>query len=332
MPRLLFLSAVVMLLLPSEPGFSQNAGTGSTASGANKSANSSRYDKIVDRFIQYDVGQLRGAEGQKAYADFRALNGEEAIPALVRGVNRAAAINNSCPIILISNKLQSLLAQTKNRRLLESASANISRDTAGLPYGSYLNSIRESIDTQLGRSLKKNVLRGGGSISQLRRANKPVKEWSYEDLVEAVGQEKDAALVRVLEQLKDRKGSKYTDALADAIERVAADVKPLARGLLAQRLMRMTDRTLEAKLKNQNAEVRAAAARAVGYKESPLLMEVAALLSDRSPLAATNAKTTLVKLTGEDLGPPENASFSQWFAAKQRWEKFLADNKKTNAP
>lgn len=327
MTRLSFLAAIAVVLLIVETGFSQTSRNRTKQSDADK-----RYDEIVDRFIQYDVGQLRGREGQQAYADFEALSGDEAIPALVRGVNRAAAINNSCPIIVISNKLQSLLSQTKNRQVLEEAASILSAKTDGLPYGSYLSSIGDFIDKQLGRSKKTNVLRGGGTVSQLRRATKSVDEWNFEDLIEAVGQEKGATLVKVLEQLKERKGAEYTEALANAIDRVDEDTKPLARGLLAQRFTRMTDRTLAAKLKDRNAEVRAAAARAVGYRAAPLLKEVAGLLGDTNSLVATNAKAALVKLTGEDLGPEDGAPFTQWFAAKQRWEKFLEDNKEFSTP
>src|SRR5688572_30752368 len=50
-----------------------------------------KLDGIIDRFILYDIGQLRGEEGQKAVREFAKL-GPEAIPALIRGINRAAAI------------------------------------------------------------------------------------------------------------------------------------------------------------------------------------------------------------------------------------------------
>jgi len=50
-----------------------------------------KVDDAVDRFIQYDMGQLRDEEGRKAVKEFREL-GPEAIPGLIRGLNRAAKI------------------------------------------------------------------------------------------------------------------------------------------------------------------------------------------------------------------------------------------------
>src|SRR5690242_1754159 len=49
-----------------------------------------KLDEIIDRFMDYDIGRLHGQEAAKALKDFKNL-GPEAIPALVRGVNRAAA-------------------------------------------------------------------------------------------------------------------------------------------------------------------------------------------------------------------------------------------------
>ncbi|MCA9216577.1 MAG: hypothetical protein KDB27_26085, partial [Planctomycetales bacterium] len=63
-----------------------------------------QYDQIVDRFIQYDVGKLRGAAGIAANRAFREL-GPEAFPALIRGLNRSANIHASCPVGVIAGKV-----------------------------------------------------------------------------------------------------------------------------------------------------------------------------------------------------------------------------------
>src|SRR5260370_42166624 len=56
-------------------------------------------DAIIERFIQYDIGKLKGAEGRKALADFLAL-GPEAVFSLIDGFNRAANLEHSCPAVL----------------------------------------------------------------------------------------------------------------------------------------------------------------------------------------------------------------------------------------
>src|SRR5262245_34426951 len=61
-------------------------------------------DRIIDRFIKYDTGRLPGAEGKKALAAFQKL-GPDAIPGLIRGLNKAAQIDASCPALTIGKKL-----------------------------------------------------------------------------------------------------------------------------------------------------------------------------------------------------------------------------------
>jgi len=283
------------------------------------------YDRIVNEFIAYDIGQLPGPAGQMANQRFRSLQTTDAIPALVRGVNRTARIPASCPIIMLSQKLQELL-RSADRDMLRYVSANLDRG-ANLRYGQFLENLRQSVNVQMGQAAATSptVLRDMRAVtaSQLRRSRVPVDKWSYDDLVEAVSQEKGEALVQVLEELQQRKGSQYTEALANAIPQVSDDVKPAARGLLAQRLVRMTDETLKAKLSDPNEEVRAAAAVAVGYKGSPLYKELAVAVRDKSSLVATNAHDVLVKMLGEDRGPPAGADGMQWYQASKAWEEWL---------
>src|SRR6516225_4793947 len=55
-------------------------------------------DETIDRFIDYDSGKVQGPGAKKAVAEFHKL-GPEAIPALIRGLNRAAKIDHSCPAV-----------------------------------------------------------------------------------------------------------------------------------------------------------------------------------------------------------------------------------------
>ena len=60
-----------------------------------------RYDKIINQFIKFDIGQLPGAEGLKAKNDFLML-GSDSIPALFRGLQKSAKLEHSCPVAMIS--------------------------------------------------------------------------------------------------------------------------------------------------------------------------------------------------------------------------------------
>ena len=96
-----------------------------------------KYDEIIDRFTQADIGLLRGAEARDAVRDFKNLK-SDAIPALIRGLNRAARIEHSCPVTVIAEKLQRMLLASDDQELLQFA--------------------RDEIGAGVGRSRHQNVL------------------------------------------------------------------------------------------------------------------------------------------------------------------------------
>lgn len=102
------------------------------------------YDRIVDRFILYDIGRLGVLEGQQALRDFNRLDAR-AIPALVRGLNRAANIEASCPVVLISNKLRSLLSFTEDTRVLESALRTLGQGVNRTYHAEILRDVRQEL-------------------------------------------------------------------------------------------------------------------------------------------------------------------------------------------
>jgi hypothetical protein len=108
---------------PATSGPSAPAG-GVDATAAGDSADN---DEVVERFIQFDVGRLRGAEGEKARQGFERL-GTESLPALIRGLNRSAKMHASCPVMVISQKVGTMLQQNPQPALVRYALDNIGRD------------------------------------------------------------------------------------------------------------------------------------------------------------------------------------------------------------
>src|SRR5437016_5561132 len=98
-----------------------------------------KFDQIIDRFIEYDTGKLPGSEGKEALSDFRQL-GPEALPALIRGLNRAAKIEHSCPAVTIAKKLNRMLRNTTDLELLEFARENMG---AGVTQSRHMGVIRD---------------------------------------------------------------------------------------------------------------------------------------------------------------------------------------------
>src|SRR5437879_13169958 len=60
-------------------------------------------DEVIDRFIQYDSGQLKAADGKKTVRHFQSL-GPDAIPALIRGLSRAAETDHRCAAVTITRE------------------------------------------------------------------------------------------------------------------------------------------------------------------------------------------------------------------------------------
>ena len=108
-----------------------------------------QFDDVVNRFIEYDIGRLQGAEGQRARREFDAL-GPEAIPALVRGLNKAAKIYASCPVVVISNKLGELAHRDRDPEVLEYVVDNVGKGVpANAPHMARLRAIKEQLFAEL---------------------------------------------------------------------------------------------------------------------------------------------------------------------------------------
>ncbi|HEV3204044.1 MAG TPA: HEAT repeat domain-containing protein [Gemmataceae bacterium] len=137
--------------------------------------------------------------------------------------------------------------------------------------------------------------------SSSNSVNKPENDWIKEaarlsgQLVRAPGNQRE----KVLEQFTSANGPAYTKALALAIPQLSVDSQPKARDALAQRLMRMSAGTLRDKLKDEDPEIRYAAARACASKEdSQHIPDLIGLLEDRESPVVRAARAGLKHLSG----------------------------------
>jgi hypothetical protein len=125
---------------------------------------------------------------------------------------------------------------------------------------------------------------------------------------------------QALEKLRDSKGSEYTQALADAIPKLDGAIKSKARETLADRLVRMTAKTLGEKLDDDAPEVRRAAALACAMKDDKThLRRLIELLEDKESAVARAAYAALKSLSGRDFGPSANASPAEVRQAVSAW-------------
>jgi hypothetical protein len=138
-----------------------------------------------------------------------------------------------------------------------------------------------------------------------------------DDLVKASGERRGT----LLKEMRDAKGPEYTDALADVISQLDAEGRRKAREALADRLTRMKEATLRSYLKDENVEIRRAAALAVGQKEAiSLVPDLIRLLNDPESLVERAAYAALKSMSGKDFGPPSGADRSEKDKAVAAWQ------------
>jgi hypothetical protein len=126
---------------------------------------------------------------------------------------------------------------------------------------------------------------------------------------------------RLMKRLKEAKGPEYTLALAAAIHALAGEEREKARDALAERLTRMTAKTLRAYLKQEDRELRSAAALACAMKEDKSLgADLIGLLQDADSRVRRAAHLALTTLAGRDFGPTSSAPPADRAAAAAKWK------------
>jgi len=109
---------------------------------------------------------------------------------------------------------------------------------------------------------------------------------------------------KLLTRMRDGEGDVYTESLAAAIPRLAATAKTKARAALTERLMRLPTGALAENLRDQDPEIRRAAALASasnGCQDN--IPDLEPLLKDPNPPVAAAARDALRQLTGKDPAP-----------------------------
>ncbi len=275
-----------------------------------------KLDEIVDRFMLYDIGQLRGIEGARALKAFRDL-GPEAIPSLVRGLNRAATIEHSCPVVVIAQKLGRLLAASDDEELLEYVKDNIGSGVGRTRHAGVLQDLR------VGVSLRKNAVTRRAASSP---GAKSPRAMSVSELADAASNDRGTRLKSILTELEKRRGDEVLPALAAATESYEEDIKKLGRDLLDRHLARQTEAVVKDKLNDRVLEIRRAAIRAAARRPR-LTGDLIDLLDDDKTEVRAAAHEVLVKLNrGQDLGPSGDGK-EKIAEAQAKWRRWWTGKK-----
>jgi hypothetical protein len=135
------------------------------------------------------------------------------------------------------------------------------------------------------------------------------------DLVTAAGSTEQEAALRTL---REGKGVEYTEALALAIPQLKNGVHRQARQALADRLARMKDSTLVRFLKDEDVEIRRAAALACAMKDSKdLVPRLIPLLTDPEATVTRAAHAALKELTSQSFGPTREV-WEDWWEVRKK--------------
>jgi hypothetical protein len=267
-----------------------------------------KIDAVIDRFILADIGRLRGTEARDAVGAFEKLQ-PGAIPALIRGLNRAARIEHSCPVLVIAKKLNRMLMASDDRELLEFARDEIG---AGVGRTRHMGILQ---DLRLNCMLRKNAL--------ARRAPagpKAPRSLTVAELAEAAGTARGPRLKQVLVELERRRGPEVLAGLCTAAGSYDREVQQLGRDLLDRHLARQPAAFVKEKLRDEQPEVRMAAARAAAARHPSLAGGVIDLLADDQADVRAAAHQALVRLSrGQDFGPSAAAGRDERAQARQQW-------------
>jgi hypothetical protein len=277
-----------------------------------------KVDDTVDRFIQYDMGQLRNEEGRKALKEFREL-GPEAIPGLIRGLNRAAKIESSCPAVTIAKKLAVMLRASNDPDLLEFARENVG---AGITQSRHMGVIRE---LKMVCIMRKRTV---GSNPVIARARPRQEEKPVTLTIPDSPPEETRVLQtkgKYLREAAQRGDDQSLVELAHAATSKDKDTRQLGKELLTQVLSAQDAEKVKEALKNKRAIVRSTAARVAGDRQLPFGAELINLLSDENSEVREAAHQALVRINGDkDFGPGADSSDAERSAAIRKWREWWA--------
>ncbi len=307
-------------------------------------------DGIVERFIQYDLGKLSGDEGARARDEFFAL-GPEAVGPLIRGLNQAATIGYSCPIVVLNSKLLKCLTDAADPRLDVMAATNLcSGVPRNAPHYRTAAALRDWCIDRLGpehplrrRKERVDVLLAEKDESAIDRALKggdPAERLAAvtaagslgprfgRELIAALGDDDPAVRSEAHQELvalgKDVDFGPQEPAGEDdrraAIASWTRWYEQQVQFSLPPEMWRATRATVRSALKNPGEQTRLTAVLAARYRRLPMATEFIALLSDDSPAVRREAHKALVELAnGTDFGPADLSDTAAVAAAVGRW-------------
>ena len=279
-------------------------------------AEEARYDKIVNQFIKYDLGQLPGAEGLKAKNDFLKLT-SESIPALFRGLQISSKLEHSCPVAMISQKLKSFLLKSEDDELLDFARDELTSALEGSRHAPLLQ------DMRLGVTLRRKVV----------LANKPaVPKWllsmTVAEMLKSLQEEENQQKHKLMAQELGRRGDHESlQGLGLFAVSFYPEVKEPSIKLLQEKMRKLKIGEMQEFLKDTNPLLRQKAAEAMGnLKATKGAEDLVPLLLDANGGVQKAVREALVKIaSGKDFGPVDFSNSESVRKSQSEWKRWLIE-------
>ena len=262
---------------------------------------SRKIDAVIDRFIEFDIGKLKGTAGKQALNEFNRL-GPESIFNLIDGLNRAANMESSCPAVIIGKKVGAILISSNDMELLKFAQQNIGADVTAKRHLAVLQDLQSSILFRKG-ALQRRALASGGAKSP--------SALSLAELESAMSKERGLRLKTLLTEAEKRQGAKAVDLLIKGMASPERDVAKFSEGLLVKNLQHQNTEVLRTMLKHDRRDVRIAAAQAIGAKKLRFGSELIVLLQDSDDDVREAGRRALVQIAG---GADYGTDVERWTA------------------
>lgn len=289
-----------------------------------------RIDDIINRFILFDIGQLGGAEGQQAKADFDKL-GPEAFFGLVRGFNKALEIEGSCPAVVIARKLMTIMRGSNDPLLLAFARENLGVGVQRTAHGGVLKDLKLVALLRMrsvgnGKNAKPaDDPNEGKIVIRPRTPGDGVAGKSTLELAQLAKSAKGDKLKELMGELEKRTGETPITVLAGLTNPdTESEIRYLAMELLVKNLARQPASTIKEKLADKRPEVRSAAAWVVADRRLPYGDELIEMLSDKDMDVGQAARQALNRLAGgdTDYGPNRGATDAERAMAIKQWREW----------
>ena len=311
-----------------------------------------RTDTAVEQFIQYDIGRLTGTHGQQVQLVFNRL-GTESIPAVVRGLNKAAILSQSCPTIVLRSKLKSLLQQSNDTSMLELAIDHLGEGVpVTAPYYRSLESLHQELVAMLPPSHPKR------RILELMVAYRNEPSQLPAHLRSDVPEERFAA-VRAIRLLGLPLGDELLRMLSDPEPAICQEARSglsvIARGLdfgpapgasaeerakaldqwhswwakragtnsVFHEIAKLPDGSLRDALHDPNPNKRWAAVVVMRARQLPCDDDLISLLRDHDLVVRREVRQSLAQhANGHDYGPSEDADEAAIEQSVRQWEQW----------